>query len=73
METVQQYKQEQQVAQATVCQLRSELTKKEKLVTQLQCQIQDTGVRQQKASTDCVSAFLADPANVFAAPLAKQR
>jgi len=73
VETVQRYEQEQQVSEATVCQLRSELTKKEKLVSQLQFQIQDTGVKQRKASIDRVSFFLADPANIFAAPLAKQR
>ena len=62
------YKKDMQAAQTTARELEAQLFEKEALVTQLQFQIQDIGGRQHKASVDRVSAFLGNPANVFAVP-----
>jgi septal ring factor EnvC (AmiA/AmiB activator) len=65
------YKQEKQAAQTTARELAEQLSRKEALISELQFQIQDTGGRQQQASVERVSAYLADPANVFAVPTAR--
>ena len=62
------YKKDKQAAQTTARELEAQLSEKEALVTHLQFQIQDIGGRQHKASVDRVSAFLGNPANVFAVP-----
>ena len=61
------YKQDKQAAH----ELAAQISEKEALVTELQFQIQDIGGRRHKASLDRVSAFLGDPANVFAVPTAR--
>ena len=65
------YKQDKQAAQTKARELAAQISEKEALVTELQFQIQDIGGRQHKASLDRVSAFLGDPANVFAVPTAR--
>ena len=65
------YNQEKQAAQTTARELAEQLSRKEALISGLQFQIQDTGGRQQQASVERVSAYLADPANVFAVPTAR--
>jgi glycine/serine hydroxymethyltransferase len=65
------YKQDKQAAQTKARELAAQISEKEALVTELQFQIQDIGGRRHKASLDRVSAFLGDPANVFAVPTAR--
>jgi chromosome segregation ATPase len=69
--TAKRYRQERQVAQKTARGLAAQLSEKEALVTELQFRIQDIGDQQRKASVDRVSAYLAVPANVFAAPASR--
>ena len=69
--TAKRYRQEKHVAQTTARGLAAQLSEKEALVTELQFRIQDIGGEQHKASVDRVSAFLADPANVFAVPASR--
>ena len=62
------YKQDKQAARATARELAAQLSEKEALVTELQFQLQDIGGRQLQASIERASAYLVDPANVFAVP-----